>query len=70
MLTQEENNLLTQMGPGTPMGDLMREYWLPAFMTSELPAPDSPPMRVRLLGESLVAFRNTSGKGSHPQTES
>lgn len=62
MLTQEENNLLTQVGPGTPMGDLMREYWLPAFMTSELPEPDGPPMRLRLLGESLVAFRSTSGK--------
>ena len=59
MLTQEENDLLTRVGPGTPMGDLMREYWLPAFMSSELPEPDSPPLRIRLLGESLLAIRTT-----------
>ena len=70
MLTQEENNLLTQVGPGTVMGDLVREYWLPAFITSGLPPLDDPPLRLRLLGESLVVFRSTSGKGSHPQTES
>ena len=40
----------------------MREYWLPAFMTSELPEPDGPPMRTRLLGESPLAIRSTSGK--------
>ena len=62
MLTQEENDLLTRVGPGTPMGDLMREYWLPAFMSSELPEPDGPPLRIRLLGESLLAIRTTSGK--------
>ena len=62
MLTQEENDLLTRVGPGTPMGDLMREYWLPAFMSSELPEPDGSPLRIRLLGESLLAIRTTSGK--------
>ena len=62
MLSAEENALLTRTGPGTPMGDPMRQYWLPALMSSELPAPDCLPLRVRLLGENLVAFRTTSGK--------
>ena len=42
MLSAEENALLTRTGPGTPMGDLMRQYWIPALMSSELPAPDCP----------------------------
>src|SRR5207244_3267629 len=46
---------------GTSMGTLMREYWLPFLFTSELPTPDSDPVRVRLLGEDLVAFRDTRG---------
>ncbi|HEX5139814.1 MAG TPA: Rieske 2Fe-2S domain-containing protein, partial [Dehalococcoidia bacterium] len=46
---------------GTPMGELMRQYWIPAVLTSELPAGDGPPMRVKLLGEELIAFRTTSG---------
>ena len=62
MLSPEENALLTRVGPSTPMGDLLRQYWMPAFMSTELPAPDGPPLRVRLLGENLVAFRTTSGK--------
>src|SRR6058998_2038549 len=44
------------------MGDMMRQYWLPALKTSELPSPDCPPIRLRLLGENLIAFRVTSGK--------
>ena len=43
------------------MGDLLRHYWMPACPSSELPAPDGPPKRVRLLGEDLVAFRDTPG---------
>jgi len=62
MLTQEENELLTRIGPGTSMGNLMRQYWLPALLSSELPDPDCPPIRVRLLGEDLVAFRDTQGQ--------
>jgi phthalate 4,5-dioxygenase len=62
MLSKQDNDLLTRVGPGTPMGALMREYWLPAMVSSELPAPDSPPLRIRLLGENLIAFRTTSGK--------
>ena len=62
MLNLEDNTLLTRVGPGTPMGGLMRQYWLPALLSSELPAPDAPPLRLRLLGEDLVAFRSTSGQ--------
>ncbi len=62
MLTAEENEMLTKVGPGTPMGKLMREHWIPAFMSSELDGPDGPPLRVRLLGENLIAFRASSGK--------
>src|ERR671924_877367 len=61
MLSAEENDLLTRVGPTTPMGELIRQYWIPALMSSELPAPDGPPLRVRLLGENLIAFRTTSG---------
>ncbi|HEV8020638.1 MAG TPA: Rieske 2Fe-2S domain-containing protein [Candidatus Lustribacter sp.] len=61
MLTAEENERLTRVGPGTPMGALMRRYWQPALLSEELPQPDCPPVRVRLLGEDLVAFRDTSG---------
>jgi len=61
MLTKEDNEILTRVGPGTPMGNLLRRYWLPALLSSEVPAPDSPPIRVRLLGEDLVAFRDTDG---------
>ena len=62
MLHPEENDLLTRVGPGTSMGDLIRQYWIPALMSSELTTPDGAPLRVRLLGENLIAFRTTSGK--------
>ena len=62
MLSQEDNELLTQTGPGTPAGDYFRRYWLPAMLASELPSPDCPPVRVKLLGEDLVAFRDTQGR--------
>jgi phthalate 4,5-dioxygenase len=62
MLTREENERLTRVGAGTPMGETMRRYWLPALLSWELPEPDGPPVRVRLLGEDLVAFRATDGK--------
>jgi nitrite reductase/ring-hydroxylating ferredoxin subunit len=61
MLSREDNELLCRVGPGTPMGALMRQYWLPAALSSELPEPDGDPLRVRLLGEDLIAFRATSG---------
>jgi phthalate 4,5-dioxygenase oxygenase subunit len=62
MLAKEENELLTQTAPGTPAGEYFRRYWLPALLASEVPAPDCPPVRVRLLGEDLVAFRDTGGR--------
>ncbi|MBO0689644.1 MAG: Rieske 2Fe-2S domain-containing protein [Candidatus Dormibacteraeota bacterium] len=62
MLRTEENELLCRVGKGTPMGDLMRRYWLPAMLSSELPKPDCPPVRVLLLGERLIAFRDTQGQ--------
>src|SRR5438093_13653116 len=61
MLPAEDNRLLTQIGPGTPAGELIRHYWLPVLLSDELPAPDCPPLRVRLLAEDLIAFRTTSG---------
>ena len=62
MLSKEENELLSRVGRGTPMGDLMRCYWLPAILSEELPEPDCPPVRVGLLGESLIAFRDSNGR--------
>jgi phenylpropionate dioxygenase-like ring-hydroxylating dioxygenase large terminal subunit len=61
MLTPADNERLTRVAPDAPMGKLMRRYWLPAALAEELPANDCPPMRVRLLGENLVAFRDTEG---------
>jgi len=58
----EQNEFLTRTGPGTPMGDLFRRYWIPALLAEELPEPDCPPVRVKLLSERLVAFRDTSGR--------
>jgi len=61
-MTNADNQFLTRIGPGTPMGDLLRQYWVPALQSTDLPAPDGAPLRVRLLGENLVAFRNTEGR--------
>ena len=61
MLSTEENEFLCRVGPGTPMGDLFRRYWNPFLLSSELRDPDGPPVRVKLLGEELVAFRATNG---------
>jgi phthalate 4,5-dioxygenase len=62
MLKQEENELITRVGPGTPMGNFMREYWVPAMLSSEALTPDSDPVRILLLGEQLIAFRDSNGK--------
>src|SRR5438270_8160035 len=62
MLKQEENELITRVGPGTPMGNFLREYWVPAMLSAELPGPDSDPLRVLLLGERLIAWRDSNGK--------
>ena len=62
MLSAESNARITRTGPGTPMGEAMRRYWIPALLSSELPAPDCDPVRVQLLGEDLVAFRDSLGR--------
>ena len=61
MLTREDNELLCRVGPGTPMGELMRQYWIPCLPSSEFPEPDGPSRRMMLLGESFVMFRDTNG---------
>lgn len=62
MLSKEKNELLTQVGPGTPMGALMRRYWIPALLSSELPKENCDPIRIQLLGEAFVAWRDAKGR--------
>ena len=61
MFTAAENELLTRTGPRTAMGEYFRRFWLPVALSRELPAPDSPPIRVRVLGEPFIAFRDSAG---------
>lgn len=61
MVSVANNELLTQVGPGTPMGAMMRQYWVPACKSSEIVV-DGAPLRVMLLGEKLVAFRDDQGR--------
>jgi phthalate 4,5-dioxygenase oxygenase subunit len=61
MLSHEENETLTRVGPGTPMGNVLREYWQPAVLSSEVAA-DGDPLRIRILGEDLLAFRDSDGR--------
>jgi phenylpropionate dioxygenase-like ring-hydroxylating dioxygenase large terminal subunit len=62
MLSRAENEYLCRVGPGTPMGTLLRRFWVPALISTELPEPDCPPIRVTLMNEPLVAFRDSTGK--------
>ena len=62
MLSKADNELMCRVGPGTPMGNAMRRYWIPALTSEELPHPDCDPQRIMLLGEEFVAFRNTDGQ--------
>jgi phthalate 4,5-dioxygenase len=62
MLSREQNELITRVGPGTPMGAVLRAYWLPVLLSTEVPTADCNPVRVRLLGEDLIAFRDTTGR--------
>ena len=62
MVTREQNEILTRTGPGTLMGDLFRRYWIPALHAWELPEPDCAPVRVKLLGEPLIAFRDSQNR--------
>ena len=62
MLSAEENDLLCRIEGDSPMGALMRRHWIPACMSEEVTDPDGAPVRIRLLGEDLVAFRDTRGR--------
>jgi phthalate 4,5-dioxygenase len=62
MLSKEDNALLTQTGPDMPMGELFRRFWMPALIADELPEPDCAPLRIKLLSEDLVAFRDSAGR--------
>jgi len=62
LLKPEDNERLARVGPGTPCGELLRRYWQPALLARELPENDCPQVRVRLLGEDLIAFRDTTGR--------
>lgn len=62
MLSHADNEILCRIGPGTPGGNLMRRFWHPVCTSAQLPHPDCAPLRVRLLGENYVAFRDTEGK--------
>ena len=62
MLSSEDNELLTRIGPGTPMGSLIRRFWIPVSFADKIEKPDGPPVRVRIMGENLVLFRDTEGR--------
>jgi len=62
MLSAEDNALLTRTGAGTAMGDLFRRFWQPVLLSQELPEPDGPPLRVKIFGEDLIAFRDSGGR--------
>ncbi|ANN65503.1 Rieske 2Fe-2S domain-containing protein [Bordetella bronchialis] len=62
MLTAADNDLLTLTGPDRPMGQYFRRYWQPVALSRELPEPDGPPIRVQIMGEQLLAFRDTRGR--------
>jgi phenylpropionate dioxygenase-like ring-hydroxylating dioxygenase large terminal subunit len=62
MLSKEDNELVTNTDPGTPMGELFRRFWLPIALAEELPGPDCAPIRVKVLSEDLIAFRDSSGR--------
>src|SRR5262249_11525233 len=61
-MNKEMAERLWRTALGTPMGDLMRRYWVPILLSSEIAEPDGPPVRAQILGEKLLAFRNSDGK--------
>src|SRR6266508_2830226 len=62
LLSVEDNELITNTNRGSPMGEVFRRFWLPVALSSELPGPDCEPLRVKVLGEDLIAFRDSNGK--------
>src|SRR4051794_41296597 len=61
MLRAEDNKFLTESGAGTGMGELLRRFWLPVLLSEELPEPDGPPKKIVVMGEELLAFRDSRG---------
>ena len=61
MLRAEDNKFLTESGAGTPMGELLRRFWMPVLLSKELPEADGPPKKIVVMGEELLAFRDTRG---------
>src|ERR1700729_1028203 len=57
----KDGEILTRVGPGTPIGEFMRQYWIPAAISTEVTS-DGAPLRLKLLGEQLIAFRASSGR--------
>ena len=62
MLSADDNRLLTQSDAGTPMGELLRRFWLPVLLSEEIPEPDGTPKKITVMGEALLAFRDTTGR--------
>ena len=62
MLTHEQSELITRTGPATPMGNFLRRYWIPILQAEELPENECPPVRVKLLSERLLAWRDSRGR--------
>src|ERR1700688_1290565 len=61
-LRAQQNEFITRTRPGTPMGEMFRRHWTPVLMAEELPENDCPPVRVKVLSERLVAFRDSRGR--------
>src|SRR5687768_1553981 len=62
MLSAMDNQILTVTDPGTPMGEFFRRFWQPVALSSELPEPDGAPIRVQVMGEDFIMFRDTQGR--------
>jgi phthalate 4,5-dioxygenase len=62
MLSKEDNELITNTDPGTPMGELFRRFWIPVALSEELPGPDCVPVKLKILNEDLIAFRDSNGQ--------
>ena len=61
MLRAEDNKFLTESGAGTGMGELLRRFWMPVLLSAELPEADGTPKKIVVMGEELLAFRDTRG---------
>ena len=62
MLNAADNELLTRTGAAAPMGQLFRRFWMPVLLSQQLPEPDCPPVRVKVMGEDLIAFRDSKNR--------